>query len=116
MLYLLHLHRVGRSLKVKLQTLLLTLINFIVSLGLWLTFDTSTAKFQFVKHIGWLPFLNMNVYIGLDGISLFFIILTTFLVPVCLLVGWVNITKHVKRILYCISTFRNMHVSCILYA
>ena len=43
---------------IKLQTLLLTLINFIVSLGLWLTFDTSTAKFQFVKHIGWLPFLN----------------------------------------------------------
>ena len=86
---------------IKLQTLLLTLINFIVSLGLWLTFDTSTAKFQFVKHIGWLPFLNMNVYIGLDGISLFFIILTTFLVPVCLLVGWVNITKHVKE--YCIA-------------
>ena len=74
---------------IKTIALCTSLINFIVACGLWLVFDNSTAKFQFVEHIGWLPFFNMNAYIGIDGISLFFIVLTTFLVPVCLLVGWV---------------------------
>ena len=81
---------------IKTIALCTSLINFIVACGLWLVFDNSTAKFQFVEHIGWLPFFNMNAYIGIDGISLFFIVLTTFLVPVCLLVGWVNISKHIK--------------------
>ena len=86
---------------IKTYALFISITNFIASLSVWLLFDTSTAKFQFVDRIAWLPFLNMNVYIGIDGISLFFIILTTFLVPVCLLVGWTNITKHVKE--YCIA-------------
>ena len=86
---------------IKTFALWVSCVNFVLSLGVWLLFDTSSAKFQFVEQIGWLPFLNMNVYIGIDGISLFFIVLTTFLVPVCLLVGWVNITKHVKE--YCIA-------------
>ena len=77
---------------IKTYALFISITNFIASLSVWLLFDTSTAKFQFVDRIAWLPFLNMNVYIGIDGISLFFIILTTFLVPVCLLVGWTNIT------------------------
>ena len=86
---------------IKTIALCTSLINFIVACGLWLVFDNSTAKFQFVEHIGWLPFFNMNAYIGIDGISLFFIVLTTFLVPVCLLVGWVNISKHIKE--YCLA-------------
>jgi proton-translocating NADH-quinone oxidoreductase chain M len=86
---------------IKIIALCISLINFVVASGLWIVFDNSTAKFQFVEHIGWLPFFNMNAYIGIDGISLFFIVLTTFLVPVCLLVGWVNISKHVKE--YCLA-------------
>ena len=86
---------------IKALALSCSLVNFIVSLFVWLAFDNATAKFQFVETLGWLPELNMNFYIGIDGISLFFIVLTTFLVPVCLLVGWVNITKHVKE--YCIA-------------
>lgn len=78
-----------------------SLVNLVFSLGLWLLFDASTARFQFVEMVGWLPFLNIDVTIGVDGISLFFILLTTFLVPVCLLVGWVNVTQHVKE--YCIA-------------
>ena len=63
---------------------------FFIALGF---FDHSTAKFQFVNAVDWLPFLNMHFYIGIDGISLFFILLTTFLVPFCLLVGWDSVQK-----------------------
>jgi proton-translocating NADH-quinone oxidoreductase chain M len=82
---------------IKTIGLSVSLLNFVLSLFLWIFFDNSTAKFQFVETFSWLPASNMNFYIGIDGVSLFFIILTTFLVPVCLLVGWVNISKYVKE-------------------
>lgn len=87
--------------KIKKFALCSTLLTFMVSLVTWIFFDSSTANFQYVETLAWLPSLNMNVVIGIDGISLFFIILTTFLVPICLMVGWVHITKHIKE--YCIA-------------
>lgn len=76
-----------------------SLLNFLLSLNLWIFFDNSTSKFQFVTQLNWFEFLNMQWYIGIDGISLFFIILTTFLVPVCLLISWSSITHLVKEFL-----------------
>lgn len=76
-----------------------SLLNFLLSLNLWIFFDNSTSKFQFVTQFNWFEFLNMQWYIGIDGISLFFIILTTFLVPVCLLISWSSITHLVKEFL-----------------
>jgi NADH-ubiquinone oxidoreductase chain 4 len=74
-----------------------SLITFLYSLLFWIQFDNSTPKFQFVETLQWLPSSNINFYIGLDGISLLFVILTTFLVPICLLVGWSNITNYKKE-------------------
>jgi proton-translocating NADH-quinone oxidoreductase chain M len=74
-----------------------SLIVFLYSLFFWLYFDDSTSKFQFVELIHWLPYSNINFVLGLDGISLFFVILTTFLVPICILVGWYNITNYKKE-------------------
>lgn len=74
-----------------------SLITFIYSLFFWLQFDNSTPKFQFVETIEWLPYSNINFVLGLDGISLFFVILTTFLVPICILVGWSNIKNYKKE-------------------
>jgi proton-translocating NADH-quinone oxidoreductase chain M len=86
---------------IKVIALSASLINLILSLKLWVLFDCSTPHYQFVEVVGWLPFLNMNVSIGIDGISLFFILLTTYLIPVCLLVAWVNVTNNVKE--YCVA-------------
>ena len=61
---------------------------FILSLFLWLGFDQSTSKFQFVVDSLWLPVANINLILGVDGISLFFIILTTLIFPLCLLASW----------------------------
>jgi NADH-quinone oxidoreductase subunit M len=51
---------------------------FIISLPLWILFDKSTPNFQFLVKIDWISQFNMYFYLGIDGISLFFIILTTF--------------------------------------
>ena len=111
-----------------------SLLNFLISLMLWIEFNKSTGKFQFIAKIP--PILEkydgsslrplktviinqdyifstlntgltydqygtLNFILGVDGISLFFIILTTFLIPVCLLVGWTTIQTSVKE--YCIA-------------
>ena len=55
------------------------LVTFIVSLGLWLNFDNSREGFQFVEKVVWLPGLNLTYHLGIDGISIFFVILSTFL-------------------------------------
>ena len=61
---------------------------FVSSLFLWLGFDQSTPKFQFVVDSLWLPLANINLILGVDGISLFFILLTTLIFPLCLLASW----------------------------
>ena len=87
----------SRTRLIRVLGLTISFITFALSLLLWVFFDHSTAKFQFVNAVDWLPFLNMHFYIGIDGISLFFILLTTFLVPFCLLVGWDSVQKNVKE-------------------
>jgi proton-translocating NADH-quinone oxidoreductase chain M len=66
-------------------------IAFVYSLGLWLNFDACTPKFQYIVSFG--PDL------GVDGISLFFVLLTTFLFPLCILASWGKI--HTKSFLTC---------------
>jgi NADH:ubiquinone oxidoreductase subunit 4 (subunit M) len=68
-----------------------------VSTFLWVLFDRSTAKFQFMEEFLWLPSSNINFYIGIDGISVFFVILTALLVPLCILASWESINKYVKE-------------------
>lgn len=82
-----------------------SLITFLISLLLWVEFDSSTSKFQFFENYSGIQnevsFSALNFIFGIDGISLFFIILTTFLIPVCILVSWTSITSLVKE--YCIA-------------
>lgn len=68
--------------------LFISLVTFFLSLLLWLGFDASTSKFQFVEVLRWVPSANFEIILGVDGISLFFVVLTTFLVPLCLLFSW----------------------------
>ena len=94
---------------IKVVALSFSLFTFVLSLFLWVLFDNSAQKFQFVQVN---PILliqesnnqglvmsdsTVNFILGIDGISLFFVILTTFLIPVCLLVGWNSIEIYVKE-------------------
>lgn len=75
----------------------ISLFSFVYSLTFWIRFDNSTPHFQFVENINIQLHSNIQMYIGLDGISILFVILTTFLVPICILVGWCSIQKYQKE-------------------
>ena len=78
-----------------------SLITFIFSIFLWIQFDKLTTTFQFVTKLTWLPFLNIDVYLGIDGISLFLIILSTMLIPICILISRNSVKKYVKEYIFC---------------
>ena len=72
-------------------------ITFLVSLGLWVNFDARTADFQFVEKAVWVPGLDLAYHVGIDGISLFFVLLSTLLTVVCILASWESIHERVKE-------------------
>jgi proton-translocating NADH-quinone oxidoreductase chain M len=71
--------------------------TFFLSLFLWVLFDDSTPKMQFVNEFVWLSQSNINFTVGVDGISLFFLLLSTLLIPLCLLASWSSVTVYVKE-------------------
>jgi NADH-quinone oxidoreductase subunit M len=72
-----------------------TAFTFLVSLFIWTGFDNSQAGFQFVEKTAWLD-SGISYHMGVDGISMLFVILTTFLMPLCILASWQAIEKRVK--------------------
>lgn len=78
---------------VKIIALGIGLLTFVISLGLYTGFDATTATFQNVTQEEWIPGLGTKYHIGIDGISLWLVLLTTFLTPVCILAAWNSVEK-----------------------
>jgi NADH-quinone oxidoreductase subunit M len=74
-----------------------SVITFLISLLLWTGFDSSTAAFQFVEKAEWFPGYGIDYHLGIDGISLWFVLLTSLLIPICVLASWESITRRVKE-------------------
>ena len=72
------------NITVKYVALFTSLVNFFLSIYLWVLFDQSTSEFQFVEDRIWIEGL-INYKVGVDGISILFIILTTFITPLCVI-------------------------------
>ena len=72
-------------------------INFLLSLYLWFNFDGSTSAFQFVEKAKWMPVFELSYHMGVDGISVLFVMLTTLLTPICILASWDTIKDRVKE-------------------
>ena len=72
-----------------------TVLTFIVSLAIWINFDKSNPGFQFIEDHAWLGGLRYKM--GVDGISMLFVILTTFLMPICILASWESVQERVKE-------------------
>jgi proton-translocating NADH-quinone oxidoreductase chain M len=83
----------------KLIALNFSSLPFIGSLLVWAYFKKSCCQFQFVTKIQWLDSLNLNLTLGVDGISLFFLLLTTLLIPICILLSWDGVKKDLKEYL-----------------
>nr|YP_011017696.1 NADH dehydrogenase subunit 4 [Dasysiphonia japonica]WQF69519.1 NADH dehydrogenase subunit 4 [Dasysiphonia japonica] len=97
-------------------SLAFTCCTFICSLLLWILFHTNTSFFQFTTTVIWFPYFNFNYILGIDGISLFFILLTTFLISICILASWHSINYLVKEYLICFLflEFCLIQVFCVL--
>lgn len=76
--------------------LLTTVFTFLLSLFIWAGFDNSNPGFQMVEKTAWLD-SGISYHMGVDGISMLFVILTTFLMPLCILASWESVEKHVKE-------------------
>jgi NADH-quinone oxidoreductase subunit M len=72
-----------------------TIVTFLLSLLLWVEFDPAVADFQFVERVSWLGGIA-SYHVGVDGISMLFVVLTTFLMPICILASW-HVTQRVRE-------------------
>jgi NADH-quinone oxidoreductase subunit M len=77
--------------------LLTSLVTFLISLVLWIRFDPTKAGFQFEEKVAWVPALGIGYHMGIDGISLFFVLLSTLLTPICILASWESVKVRVKE-------------------
>ncbi len=82
---------------IRWTTLFFTFATFFVSFPLLKNFDKSTYKMQFVEKNDWIPSWGINYFIGIDGISILFVFLTTILSILCVLVSWKSIENKVKE-------------------
>ena len=93
----------------KYVALFISLANFLLSLYLWYIFDKSNVDFQFVENREWLSgFINYKV--GIDGISILFILLTTFIVPICIISVNATVINKLKNFLIAILLMETMMI------
>jgi NADH-quinone oxidoreductase subunit M len=81
---------------IRLVALVSSLVVFAATLYLWWQFNPASADFQFVERHAWLPQFGITYHLGVDGISLFLIVLTGFLTPLALLSSWQSVHKSLK--------------------
>jgi NADH-quinone oxidoreductase subunit M len=77
-----------------------SLVVFALTLVVWSRFDSTSADFQFVEKVAWIPAFGIDYHLGLDGISLWLVVLTGFLTPIALLCSWESIEKKTKAFVF----------------
>ncbi|MFO7877523.1 MAG: NADH-quinone oxidoreductase subunit M [Desulfovermiculus sp.] len=77
--------------------LAVALLEFLVSIPVLIAFDSSIAGMQFTEHMVWIESLGISYSLGLDGISLWLVMLTTFFVPLCILCSFTYIQKKIRE-------------------
>src|SRR6266702_3506367 len=88
---------IENKIRMKRITLITMLINFLISIYILLEFDSSTSQYQFVYEFIELSYCHLNI--GIDGISLYFVLLTTFVSPIAVLSNYNNINNNLKYFL-----------------
>lgn len=114
---LLLLHTPSSNIKsLKIISFRTSCITFLLSFYITITFKPTIGSFQFVTKTIWLNFLNINLNLGIDGISLFFVLLTTLLIALCLLISWDTIKFNLKEYLisFLVMEFFLIGVFCVL--
>ena len=87
-----------------------SLIVFVISLVLWVKFDPANPGFQFVENVPWLPEFGVSYKMGVDGISVLFVLLSTLLTPICILASWDSIQTRVREFMIAFLVLETMMV------
>ena len=84
--------------------------TFLISLLIWVKFDPSTANFQMTESVEWIEGTNIGYRMGVDGISIFFVLLSTLLTPICILASWEAIENRVREYMMAFLILETMMV------
>jgi NADH-quinone oxidoreductase subunit M len=87
-----------------------SLIVFALSLTLWFRFDKADAGFQFVERLDWLSEFGITYHMGVDGISVLFVLLSTLLTPICILASWEAVQNRVREYMVAFLVLETMMV------
>nr|QKS32141.1 NADH dehydrogenase subunit 4 [Sphaerobolus stellatus] len=98
--------------RMKQIALATSLLNLLISILLWIEFDYNTTDYQFVYEFKELSFCHLNV--GVDSSSLFFVLLTTFITPICLLSNWTDITEKLKYFLISFLILETLQIAAFV--
>ena len=80
--------------RIKQIALYTSVINFILSIFMWSQFNSNLSNYQFLVEFEYLNLLHFNL--GIDGVSIYFVLLTAFITPIAILANYQNITQYVK--------------------
>jgi NADH-quinone oxidoreductase subunit M len=94
---LLALGRDNQAPLVRWLALVGSVLGLLVTLPLWVGFQPGTAQMQFVEHAAWIARFNVNYHLGVDGISLWFVLLTAFINVIVVIAGWEVIQRKVSQ-------------------
>jgi len=81
----------------KAVALWISCLNLVLALVMWSQFDSANAHFQFVEKYNWIENMRCSYHLGVDGLSIYFILLTTILTPICILSSFETITIRVRE-------------------
>ena len=87
---------------IKTVSLFFSIASFLLSIFLFTHFDKSTHMMQFVERYAWIPNLNINYHLGLDGISVLFVLLSTLVTILCVLISWESVKIKTKEFFICL--------------
>ena len=84
---------------IKLIAFGITIVELFLSLIIWRSFDFTLESMQFVERLEWMPTFNIQYAVGVDGISIVLVLLTTILFPICILCSWTSIKTRLRAYL-----------------
>ena len=98
--------------RMKEIALITSLINFFISLIVFILFDFSTNQFQFVQEYHQISYYDL--YLGVDGLSIYFVLLTTIIMPIALLSNWISINENIRSYLIIILLLETLLLGVFL--
>jgi NADH-ubiquinone oxidoreductase chain 4 len=100
------------SSKIKVVGLATSIVNLIISLFIFIVFDYSSNQYQFVQEYHQIS--SYDIYLGVDGLSIYFVLLTTIIMPIALLSNWKSISENVKSFVIIILLLETLLLAVFL--